>query len=328
MDNTRQDILIGIDVGGSFIKAGLITCSGRVLARLEPQPTVDGPGAVETSLRMAESLRQQALGEGLRLVGIGLSTCGVVDPRRGIVLESTSVAGYGGTPWLEKLSRFDLPAAVENDARASAWAEYTLRLEREVQDWIHVPVGTSLGCGIILGGRLWRGSSFSAGEIGHITVEAQGSACACGNVGCLEDYVSKEAVLSYIHTELEKGSPAAQASRLLKGEIDLPAVIAAGKAGDSLAVQALQRTGRYLGIGLTTLTNLFNPEVISVGGGVIEASAALLEAAREHVITHALSSATRSLVVKKGQLGNDAGFIGAALLACQGDEIGSATLDD
>jgi glucokinase len=298
---------IGVDIGGSFVKAGIVTPDGQVLFQAEPIPTVDGPGVVEGVRRMIGLLIDGAN----RPAGIGISSCGIVDTRQGLILDSVSVADYAGTRWPEVLGGFGLPVRVENDARASAWAEFQLREDRAVTDWIHLPLGTSIGSGIIVDGRLWSGRGYSAGEIGHITVEAGGPVCPCGNIGCLELYVSNESVLKYVAGELANGRLSS-----LNGSagLDLQRLSEAELAGDALAHEAFERMGRYLGVGLTTMVNLFNPSVVTIGGGTSQASGTILEAARRYVGGHALPSARNKLEILPGRLGNSAGFIGAALL--------------
>jgi glucokinase len=243
--------------------------------------------------------------------GIGISSCGVVDSERGVVVDSVNIPGYEGTDWSEHLREFGLPVRVENDARAAAWAEFHLREDRAVSDWIHLPIGTSIGGGIILGGQLWHGHSFNAGEIGHVTVAADGPVCSCGNVGCLELFVSIGSVLQFVQDELVQGRSSVLKART---RLDLQAISQAEQEGDTLAHEAFARMGHYLGIGLTTLANLFNPPVITVGGGTLLASETILSTARAYVSAHALASARSHLRIEPGKLDNQAGFVGAALL--------------
>lgn len=300
--------VIGVDVGGSFVKAGIVSPDGQVLFQAESIPTVNAPSVVEVVHGLVtELIRREPAPR-----GIGISSCGVVDSVRGVVLDSVNIPGYTGTDWPELLREFKLPVRAENDARAAAWAEFQLREDRTVNDWIHLPVGTSIGGGIILGGKLWYGHSFSAGEIGHITVAADGPVCSCGNVGCLEMFVSKGSVLQFVHDELAKGRSSVL---LTEDELDLQAISQAEQQDDALAHEAFARMGHYLGVGLTTLANLFNPPVITVGGGTLLASETILNAARAYVTTHALPSARLHLKIEPGRLDNQAGFVGAALLA-------------
>jgi glucokinase len=301
---------IGVDIGGSFIKAGIVSPAGEVVYQAGSVPTMDGPGVVSG----VRELVRRMLAEQPGVERIGISSCGIVDTQRGLVLDSVSVPGYAGTVWPERLREFGLPVRVENDARAAAWAEFRLRDDRSARDWIHLPLGTSIGSGIIIDGALWRGRSFSAGEIGHVTVEAGGPICTCGNIGCLELYVSNESVLEYVAGELANG----RSSRLNgPGPLDLQVLGEAEQAGDDLAHEAFSRMGRYLGTGMTTLVNLFNPSVITVGGGTAQASTTILETARRFVGEHALPSARASLTIMPGKLGNSAGFVGAALLSTE-----------
>jgi glucokinase len=308
--------LIGIDVGGSFIKGGLVSSEGKVSAQLSPEPSGDGLEVVATVRRMVASLQDLAEKLQAPVEALGISTCGVVDPHQGEILENMSIPGYSGTIWGRELADLKLPLHVENDARAAAWAEFQARDNREIDNWIHLPIGTNIGSGIIVHGQLWRGSTHGAGEIGHITVDENGSLCACGNVGCLEGFVSKRGIFSYVEEALSQG----RESLIVlpsgdRNEMGLQRISAAEAQGDALAHEAFQSLGRFLGVGLTTLVNLFNPSVITIGGGTPMASPTILDTARRYVNNHALRSARTELVIKKGKLGNEAGFIGAALLA-------------
>lgn len=298
--------LIGVDVGGSFVKAGIVSPTGEVLFQAGSIPTGDGVSVVEA----VRGLVAELIGREANPRGVGISSCGVVDSARGVVMESVSIPGYGGTDWAAQLRAFGLPVRVENDARAAAWAEFQLRDDKTIMDWIHLPIGTSIGGGIILDGQLWRGHRFSAGEIGHITVAADGPVCSCGNVGCLELFVSKGSVVQFVQSELARGR-----NSVMQGEdVDLLAISQAEHLGDALACEAFVRMGRYLGVGLTTMVNLFNPPVITVGGGTILASEMILNTARAYVQAHALPSARVDLQILPGKLDNQAGFVGAALL--------------
>ncbi len=310
--------IIGLDIGGSFIKGGLVDADGQVLHAVNPQPTIRGAQLADKVHRMIYDLIGIANDDGLSPVeAVGISTCGVVDPEMGTVLESVAISGYAGTQWPLLLDGIKLPVTVENDGRCAAWAEYCLRSDEDVLDWAHVPVGTNVGCGIVLGGELWRGHSFTAGELGHITIDVNGPLCACGNIGCLETYLGRRPLLTYVQQAIADGRDTLVAE-LCGGNlehIDLFLVSHAEAQGDAVARQAFEEMGIYLGVGLTTLINLLNPQVISVGGGVIEASATIVRAAREYVSGHALASAVKDLKIQHGQLGNQAGFIGAARLA-------------
>jgi glucokinase len=307
----NRDHILGIDIGGSFIKSGLVATDGRVQKQFPPVPTGTGEEVRKTVLEIAKKRINQ---HPFRAVGI--STCGVVNPGSGEVLENTTIAGYAGTDWKRVLAPLGVPVAVENDARAAAWAEFCLRKNRRIQEWMHLPLGTSISSGIIIQGKIWYGSSFSAGEIGHITAKTDGPVCSCGNIGCLEGLVSRRMAARYLLDEISKGVPSLHFNLEMDPDaITIHQISAAEKAGDQAAAGAFRQLGKYLGVGLTTAANLINPPVITVGGGILEASDTILATAREYVWRHALQSARKNLEIRKGQLGNRAGFTGAALLA-------------
>ncbi len=310
--------LIGIDIGGSFIKSGLVSHQGDVLHQLNPQPTLHGAQLTDKVHRLIYELISVVNEEGLPSVqAVGISSCGVVDPETGIVVESVAIPGYDGTQWPLLLEELKLPVIVENDGRCAAWAEFQVRDDQDIQDWVHVPVGTNVGCGVIIGGELFRGHSFTAGEFGHMTIDFNGPVCTCGNIGCLEIYLTKRSPLTYVQQAIADGRDTLIAE-LCGGElehIDLFMISHAEAQGDAVAKQAFEQLGFYLGVGLTNLINLLNPQVITIGGGAIEASMTIIRAAREYVTSHAISSAVKDVQIRRGQLGNQAGFIGAARLA-------------
>lgn len=310
---------VGIDIGGSFIKSGLVSPAGLILYETKAEETPpEGNGVVEVVRRVIDEMIDKAPALDLSPIqAIGISSCGVVDSVQETVLESVAISNYNGTAWAKQLGDLDYPLAVENDARSAAWAEFQIRKNREITDFIHVTVGTGVGCGIILGGQIFRGSTYSACEIGHVTINSGGPVGACGNVGCLELYLCSRAIVQYILDAIQDGrtSETFRTSGPDLRKIDVRTISEAEQLGDSVAHEAFQEAGRYLGIGLTTLVNLFNPQAISVGGGVIEASHTVLEVARDVVYSRVLLSARRYLVVEKGELGNKAGVVGAALLA-------------
>jgi len=318
------DGAIGIDIGGSFIKAGLVSTKGELLRKLSIKTRQDVNTIVQTVRHLVGQLELEAPQFDIQVKSVGIGSCGVVDSCSGVILQSVAIPGYDGTGLKALLEdHLAYPFVVENDVNAAAWAELQVRDSLEIADFLHVAVGTGIGCGVILERRIWHGSSYCAGEIGHITVDRNGPMCSCGNIGCLELYASTAGVINYA-VEAIKGGRASIISQLVADDLQkvtIPIIAEAEKAGDEVATQAFANAGRNCGIGLTTLANLFDPQVISVGGGIVDASSTFFREAKRFVEKRALMPVRANLIIDLGRLGRAAGVIGAALLSLE--EIGS-----
>lgn len=305
---------IGVDVGGTKVLAGVVSVSGRVVRtarRTTPGRRVDA--------RMVEDAVTDAVLEvarGHEVAGVGVAAAGFVDATG----ERVRFAPH--LPWLDEPvrarfeSRWQAPVLLENDATAAAYAEATYGAGRGIDDVLMVTLGTGIGGGVVLGGRLHRGAGGMAGEFGHMRVVSDGIACQCGNTGCWEQYCSGSALVRYARerigtrpTVLEErcgGNPA-----LLTG----PMVTEAAEAGDLVAREAFAEVGHWLGQGLANLVAAFDPACVVVGGGVSAAGDRLLEPAR-HVLQRTLVGGGHRTVppVVAAALGPEAGMVGAAAL--------------
>jgi glucokinase len=270
-----SDLILGVDLGGTKSAACIATPGGDVLYRVSaPTPSADGPEAVTCLL---VSLARQALGDApAPVAGIGISAGAPADARTGRIFEAPNLPGWGhdeGFPLAERLSAAlgGLPAYVENDADATALAEHRYGAGRGTQTMAFLTVGTGIGSGLILDGRLHRGMRGAGGEVGHIAVEPGGRPCACGLRGCLEAYASGPSV---VRIAVEKG---------FSGESNGPTVIAAARAGDPAAYAAVEQAGRMLGRGIATLAMLLNPERVVLGTLAVHAGDLLLPIVNETI---------------------------------------------
>ncbi len=306
---------VGIDIGGTKIAALRISAEGEVLAStVIPTPATDQTAA----LPAIEVAAAAVLDEGVTAIGIGMA--GLVDVRSGVLLWTPNLV-WRNLPLAEGLGqRFGLPVTVDNDATAAAWAESRLGASRGRADSLFVGVGTGIGGGIIAGGRLVRGAHGLAGEIGHIIVEPGGPLCGCGNRGCWEQVASGHA-LTRAGREAARQHPQSMIARMSGGDpakVTGPLVTDAARGGDPVARGILERVGERLGQGLAGLANVLDPEVVVVGGGVVAAGDWLLEPARRVFARSIEAPAHRPEVpVLPAALGNDAGAIGAAILALE-----------
>jgi glucokinase len=304
----------GIDLGGTKILSVLLDRSFAIVAEdLRQTEAQDGPNAVIS--RMLDSLRASAGENPLRAIGI--STAGPVDINRGLVTTPPNLPGWHDVPLGERISvALGVPAWLENDANAAAVAEHRLGAGRGCRHMVLVAVGTGIGGGLILDGRLYHGASGGAGEIGHMLVEPQGRVCGCGRRGCLEAMASGSA-LDAVAREIAQAQPHGSVAEMARNQgmtPDARILDAAALAGDAAAASALERAGAYLGDGLTNLVDVFNPEVIVIGGSV-RRSRRYLETAVAVMQRDAYPQHLVDVRIAEAELGDEAPAIGAALLA-------------
>ena len=271
--------VIGVDVGATKLAAGVVSPGGDILSRVR-HPTADSPKRLlETIVRAVSEVR-----EGYEVGVVCLTVPGNVLAAKNMVLFSPNLHAIEGIPLKDELEpRIGLPLTVENDANAAAWGEFRFGVGSEADHLVFVTLGTGVGGGVITHGVLLRGAQGSGGELGHVTIHATGPRCACGNRGCLEALASGSAIqrrareVAVEHPHSALGRLAAE--RRVLGED----VTRLAREGDEAALSVLEEAGRWLGIGLAGFVNIFNPEVVAVGGGVMDAGELILEAAREEV---------------------------------------------
>jgi glucokinase len=267
-------VLIGVDVGCTTVSGGLITPDGNVLSAIQA-PTSLGSGTAEhTILGIVTDLHAEAQARGLALEAVGVGVPGLVDAERGMQLSSAGshVADLSRIPLAERISaKTGVPAFVDNDVNALALGEWMFGLGRGAASCVVLAIGSGLGAGIILDGRLVRGKRGYAGELGHIPVDFNGPPCPCGGRGCLALYVGGE----YLAAEARRRGSCEPSSLLALAGGQAPAITAetvflAAAAGDPLARSMVDRACRALGAGLAITVNGLNPEVVVVTGGVVK----------------------------------------------------------
>lgn len=301
---------LGIDVGGTKIAAALIDAEGHPHG-LRAVPTLAHEGAEAILGRILALARAVMAKTSVMPAAVGVGTGGQVDPTTGEILFATELLpGWTGLPLARRLREaLGVPVRVANDVHAMALGEAIYGAGRGVRYGLYVAVGTGIGGGWVLDGRLYYGRSGLAGSVGHVKVEPNGRPCTCGGRGCVEQYASGPAIAEHY--------------RQLRGLAAIPSgqeVVAAMNAGDPLAHLAVQEAGRWLGLALASLVNAMEPDVIVIGGGVAAAGEPFFSAIRASLAQHALPSA-RSTSVIPAALGPHAGVIGAGVLARQ--ELGS-----
>ncbi len=319
-------VVVGVDLGGTKIAAGLVEGSGRVVARVEHStPVREGPGAVIQ--RMLEATREVCRAGGVDIASVRavcVAAPGPLDPARGVVVHAPNLA-WRQVAVVEPMERaLGVPVFLENDANAAALGEWWAGAGRGTAHFLYVTVSTGIGGGIVIGGRLYRGAHAAAGEIGHtVIVVEDGPLCGCGHRGCLEAVASGTAIARRAVEALrgqasQPDGPGSILWRLAGGQperIDARLVAEAARQGDALAQEVLEVTWRYLGAGLVNLMNLFDPEAIAIGGGVSRMGEMMMEPLRRYVRARAVAGPAEGTRLVTAQLGRNAGVVGAAAVA-------------
>ena len=301
----------GVDVGGTKIAAGVVAADGQISPRARrDSPAGDGAAIIDAIVDAVADLGSAASG-----IPIGVGAAGIVD-LDGVVRYSPNLA-WTDVPLRAVLSeRLERAVVVENDGNAAAWGEFRAGAAATAHaSAVMVTVGTGVGGGIVLDGRLVRGADGLAGELGHIIVAEGGRRCNCGNAGCLESYASGTAIAVAAAEHRQRGD-IPTGSPLDRDDVTGADVTRAGQGGDPAAQRVLAEIGGWLGVGLASLANALDPEVLVIGGGAVDADNLLLDPARHALRERLLGRAHRTVPpVVAAALGPDAGMIGAALLA-------------
>lgn len=306
---------VGVDVGGTNIRAGVVDGAGAILDQQRAATPDDGARRLEAIV----DLVTQVVGRvGAHGAPVGVGAAGLVD-LSGVVRYAPNL------DWRDAPLRDDLAAAlgvtvrVENDAAAAAWGEYSVGAAQHATGGaLMLTVGTGVGGGLIMDDRLVRGATGIGGEFGHMIVAEGGPRCPCGNRGCLEALASGSAIGRMGREAVEGGEDAGSALHAAK-EVTGTAVTRAARQGDALAVRVLARAGTWLGVGIASLVNSLDPEVVLIGGGALSAGDLLLAPATEAYQARVVARRYRTVPpVMRAELGDDAGLIGAALLARAG----------
>ncbi|MGW4031442.1 ROK family protein [Streptomyces sp. NPDC004838] len=307
---------LGVDIGATSIDVAVTNAELEVLGHLNhPMDVREGPVAIfEQVLSMAAKLKATGLAEGFDGAGIGVP--GPVRFPEGVPVAPPIMPGWDGFPVREALSQdLGCPVMVDNDVNLMAMGEQHAGVARSVADFLCVKIGTGIGCGIVVGGEVYRGTTGSAGDIGHIQVDPYGRACACGNKGCLEAHFSGAALARDAEEAARSGRSPELAERLrTAGNLTAADVAAAAAAGDTASLELIREGGNRVGQVIAGLVSFFNPGLVVIGGGVTGLGHTLLAAVRTQVYRQSLPLATGNLPIVLGELGAVAGVIGAARL--------------
>ncbi|GEB52665.1 sugar kinase [Streptomyces cacaoi] len=307
---------LGVDIGATSVDVAVTNAELEILGHLNQAVDVrEGPVAVfDQVLTMVAKLRDSGVAEGFDGAGIGVP--GPVRFPEGVPVAPPIMPGWDGFPVREALSQeLGCPVMVDNDVNLMATGEMHAGVARSVRDFFCVKIGTGIGCGVVAGGEVHRGTTGSAGDVGHIQVEPDGRQCACGNRGCLEAYFGG-AALARDAEEAARDGRSAELARLLeaKGRLTAADVAVAASAGDGTSLDLIRAGGARVGQVIAGLVSFFNPGLVVIGGGVTGLGHTLLASIRTQVYRQSLPLATGNLPIVLGELGPVAGVTGAARL--------------
>ncbi len=315
-----ERLVIGIDLGGTKTSTALVDCSGRIIAHdYQKTRVAEGQEAVIGSmLDGARRVMAQAGVTRAQVAAAGIGAPGPLEIETGVVVAPPNLPDWERVPLKQLVEDgLGITAFIENDANAAALGEYRFGAGRGTRHMIYVTVSTGIGGGLILDGRLYHGASGMAGEVGHTTLVPYGPLCGCGNRGCLEALASGTSIARRARERIARGVPTLMAD-LAGGDLEritAKLVAEAADRGDTEAQDILAEAMDYLGIGMANLVNLFNPQVIVIGGGLTNIGEALFEPVRRAIDRHAFPAPAQAVRVVRAELGDDVGVLGAAAVA-------------
>jgi len=320
MKKTKKKYVVGIDLGGTKIYAAVVDAKGKILGAGRKK-TKSEQGFATTVQRMAACVHEAVDAAAVpydAIQAIGVGSPGPLDLKKGIIINTPNLK-WKDAPLKKELKKMlQKPVYVDNDGNVGVLGEFAFGAARGAKDVVGLFVGTGIGGGVIINGRLLHGFNENAGELGHIIVNPDGPVCGCGNRGCLEAFASRTAIERDIRQALESGI----VSQVLEG-LENPQALLRSKrlldayqAGDAAVVPAIDRSAHYLGYGVASMLNIFNPQVVVIGGGLVEALGEMyVQRVREVAVANCFPIASREVQIVAASLKDDSAVLGAAMLA-------------
>lgn len=293
---------LGIDLGASSFKCGLISPEWKIVARNQAL-TLALDGAAQAADRIAANVRElmSQLPNGEQISAIGMCAPGPLDHTTGVLIYPPNLTGWRDVPFAQMMrERLGLPVSLEHDAKASALGEYHFGAGRGAKSMALIIVGTGIGAAMIVDGKLYRGDRDSAGEVGHITVDLEGPICTCGSTGCVESFAGGPAIVNAYNYATRKGVESGEE------------IARAANEGDEIAQRVFQRAGRALGAAIATMAMLNDIDTFVLFGSVVKAGDLLLTPMRQAIPRYSYPTISSRIKITVGELGNDAGILGAA----------------
>ncbi len=317
MQEDSRAVAVGLDVGGTAIKGGLVTSQGKVVSRRSAATETNGgvDHVIQRMSAMIREFRREAEAQSLEVRAVGLGMPGTLSRRRGVVISPPNLPGWRDVAVVERLAAgVGLSVVLDNDANNAALGEFVCGAGQGIRDMALMTLGTGIGGGLILDGKLWRGFFENGGEIGHTIIHAGGRPCKCGQRGCLEAYASANSIVSQVLENLERGEQSCLRHLYNAGDpIRAETIVDAAEAGDKLARRVWQEACTHLAIACVNLQHLLNLQRIVFSGGLSGAGDRLLRP-----VATAIKEISSTMLhdppdLRIAALGNDAGFIGSAL---------------
>lgn len=320
-----RKFIVGIDLGGTKIATVLTDCTGKVLSRCElPTEASSGQDAViQRIIKSVDEVTKEQQVPKDELLGMGIGSPGPLNHKAGIILEAPNL-GWKNVPIRDILEgHFGVPVHLENDANAAALAEYRFGAGKGASNLLYMTVSTGVGGGIVINGRIYRGTHGTAGEIGHIIVEPNGPRCNCRNLGCLESMASGTGLVNRTVKEILDGTDTMLTSMVDGDLVRITAVTIAEAArlGDELSIRMYESVGEYLGIGIVSLFNVLDPEVIIIGGGMTKSSDLFADVMLRTIKTRGFETMVEYMKVVWAKLGDDVGTLGAVAVVMEAENL-------
>jgi glucokinase len=306
-------LTIGVDIGGTKVSAGVVDLDGNIISSdRRSTPVSGGVELIATITDLIKSLQERH-----EIAGIGISIAALISADQGTIVGAPNIANLSKLNFVEELKKsFNLPVVAENDANSAMWAEYKFGNAKNLNPVMFFIIGTGMGGGLVIDGKLFKGANGIGAEFGHMIVQPNGIKCGCGANGCIEQYASGSALMRYAKEEM-KADPI-KAKELLKysdasGDISGATLTTAAKQGNEIALSAFNKQADWLGSACASYTLLLDPQAIVIGGGVVEAGELFLNPVRLAMEKYMPFAGTHSLPkIVAAKYGNDAGLIGAA----------------
>jgi glucokinase len=302
-----KKFIVAVDLGGTNLKVALLDSKYKIIDNkiLATKRFIKKESLILAIVGSINKIIKNNLVYKGNILGVGLGLPGPIDVERGIVHFFPNIPGWKEVNLKNILKlRLNLPIFLDNDANLMALAEHRLGAAKGSRNAVCLTLGTGVGGGIIIAGRLYRGSSFAAGEIGHMPINEKGAPCECKGIACLETYIGNKRIMK-------------EAKRQFRRQIALEELSALAKEKNKPALRLWSEVGRHLGVALVGVVNLLNPDCIVIGGGVANAGRALFNEVKKVIASRAMRVQAKEAKIVKAKLGTDAGLIGAAILVKQ-----------
>lgn len=314
-----EKFAVGVDFGGTKISAGVVNLeTGKLVgqAKKKTRQVHEQDDVVKRIIAVVDESLGDAGIDAKKIRGIGMGAAGMVNRQKGILLAAANIGAHD-LPLAEPLTaHFGVPCRLGNDVEVATLGELKFGAGKNCDDFVCIFIGTGIGSGIVRDGKLRRGSTGTAGEIGHMVLFPEGRQCGCGAFGCLEAYASRTAIAKTILVDLDKGTDSSIKDKvdMTKGILRSKALAQAVSGADPVVLNAVREAATFLGFGLASVINFYNPQRIILGGGVIEAVEIYFNIAEREARRRALKIPSRKVEFTRAALGDNAGIVGAAML--------------